>query len=66
MIDPEVHGDIEKIKDYVSAINFLLKCLHEKEVEVRIAYKDSTKDSPPMIDLWRATAHVDYLNRETE
>ena len=61
MIDEEIKGDIEKIKDYVDGINFLIRSLHEKGVEIRIAYKDGNTTVPPSIELWRATEHIDYL-----
>lgn len=67
MMDPEIENDINTIKDYVHGINFLLKELHERGVEVRITYRDSSNGAPegiPCLDLWRATEHVDYLKQE--
>ncbi len=60
-MDEEIKNDIEKIKDYVDGINFLMKSLHEKSVEIRIAYKDGSSTVAPTIELWRATEHIDYL-----
>ncbi len=67
MIDHEIKSDIEKIQDYVDGINVLMTSLHEKGVEVRIAYKDSTNSGSgtvPHLELWRAIEHVDYLKKD--
>jgi hypothetical protein len=61
MTDPDIADKITKIKDSVELINSLMAELHEKNVEIRIKYTDSTLDIPPGIALWRATEHVDYL-----
>jgi hypothetical protein len=61
MTDPEVADKITKIKDSVELINSLMAELHEKNVEIKIKYTDSTLDIPPGIVLYRAIEHVDYL-----
>jgi hypothetical protein len=38
--------------------------LYSQNVEIRIAYKESSKGEPPSINLWRAVEHVDYLKTE--
>ena len=35
--------------------------LHINDVEIRINYKEPSAGEPPMLNLWRAVAHVDYL-----
>ena len=67
MIDKEIEQDINTIKDYVHGINHLMQILHEKGVEIRLAYKDSTSGSPtggPYLDLWRAIEHINYLKED--
>ena len=65
MIDREIQTKIQKIKENVDAINLLMAELHEQNVEIRIAYKDSSTGggsiTVPRLDLWRATEHRDYL-----
>lgn len=65
MIDPAIKQDIETIKSCIDQINELMATLHERGVEVRIAYKDSSNGGGsgcvPHIELWRATEHVNYL-----
>ena len=63
MIDEEVKDDIEKIRDYVDGINFLISSLYKKDVEIRIAYKESEHGNPPKLDLWRAIEHINYLKK---
>lgn len=64
MIDSKISSRIDIIKKNVEEINTLMAELHSLAVEVRIQYKDASGVSPPQIDLWRATEHVDYLRRE--
>ena len=66
MIDNTIADKIQIISKNVDEINQLIAELYAQNVEVRIAYKDSTKGDPPRIDLWRATEHVDYLKQDTE
>lgn len=65
MIDNEVKEKIDEIHSCVNSINQLMAELYLKNVEIRIAYKDSAngggKDCTPHIELWRATEHIDYL-----
>lgn len=65
MIDNNISSKIDTIKRNVEEINLLMAELHKLAVEVRIQYKDASGLSPPQIDLWRATEHVDYLRRES-
>ena len=66
MIDDTIADKVQTINKNVDEINQLIAELYTQDVEVRIAYKDSSKGEPPRIDLWRATEHVDYLKKDTE
>jgi len=69
MIDTEILKKINIIKENVKIINDLMSDLHEKGVEIRIAYKDSSNGSPtglPCLTLWRATEHVNYLEEPND
>jgi len=66
MIDDTIADKVQTISKNVDEINQLIAELYTQDVEVRIAYKDSSKGEPPRIDLWRATEHVDYLKKDTE
>jgi hypothetical protein len=66
MIDDTIADKVQTIGKNVDEINQLIAELYTQDVEVRIAYKDSSKGEPPRIDLWRATEHVDYLKKDTE
>ena len=65
MIDREIQTKIQTIKENVDSINTLMAELHEQNVEIRIAYRDSSgsgeTERAPHIELWRATEHRDYL-----
>jgi hypothetical protein len=66
-MDPEIQTDIDRIKDYVDGINFLMKSLYEKGVEIKISYKDNTNNGSgtiPHLELWRAIEHIDYLKKD--
>jgi hypothetical protein len=66
MIDNSIADKVQIISKNVDEINQLIAELYTQDVEVRIAYKDSSKGEPPRIDLWRATEHVDYLKQDTD
>ena len=64
MIDSDIQLKIDLIKDHVSKINELMAMLEEKNVEIRIQFKDSTNsgsNTKPHLELWRATEHINYL-----
>jgi hypothetical protein len=61
MTTTDIGQQIENIKEAVETINSLMAELHTNTVEIRIAYKEPDNGEPPRLDLWRATAHVDYL-----
>jgi hypothetical protein len=66
MIDSNIVDKVQTISKNVEEINQLMSELYDQSVEIRIAYKDSSKGEPPRIELWRATEHVDYLKIENE
>ena len=66
MIDDTIADKVQTISKNVDEINQLIAELYTQDVEIRIAYKDSSKGEPPRIDLWRATEHVDYLKKDTD
>ena len=61
MITTDTGQQIENIKAALETINLLIAELHTNNVEIRIAYKESSNGEPPKLDLWKAIAHVDYL-----
>ena len=63
MIDDEISNAVEEITTQVNTINSLMNQLYKKNVEIRIAYKDSEKGNPPRLDIWKAVEHVDYLKK---
>jgi hypothetical protein len=65
MTDAVVADKIEEIAEHIIAINSIMQELHDQHVEIRIAYKEPEKGNPPRLDLWRATAHIDYLRNPT-
>ncbi len=66
MINKNIAKKISIIKKNVDEINEIMAELYTDQVEIRISYKDSSMDQPPQIDLWRATEHVDYLQKSKE
>jgi hypothetical protein len=66
MRDPAVTNMVEQIKEHVDLINGLMKQLWEDRVEVRINYTGTDRaNTPPRLDLWKATQSVDYLSSDT-
>jgi hypothetical protein len=63
MIDKDIAESIEEIVTRVNTINSIMASLYEKNVEIRIAYKDADHGQPPKLDLWRATEHINYLKK---
>jgi hypothetical protein len=61
MTTQNIGQQIENIKAALETINSLMAELHPNNVEIRIVYKEPDNGEPPRLDLWRATAHVDYL-----
>jgi hypothetical protein len=61
MTTQNIGQQIENIKEAVETINSLMAELHSNDVEIRINYKEPSAGEPPMLNLWRAVAHVDYL-----
>jgi hypothetical protein len=43
-----------------------MSSLYEKDVEIRIAYKEADRGQPPQLNLWRAIEHINYLKKETD
>lgn len=66
MIDDTIKNHIDQIYDKIESVNKLIAELHEKNVEIRILYKEGDKNNPARLDFWRAVEHVDYLEQHTK
>jgi multidrug efflux pump subunit AcrB len=64
MINSYITDTVEQLVKHVEGINQIMSDLHDNNVEIRIAYKESTGGKSPQIDLWRVIEHVDYLKKE--
>ena len=65
MVDETIERQIDEIYHNLEVINKLMADLDTKNVEVKILYRESEKGKPPRLDFWRATEHVDYLEKYT-
>lgn len=63
MIDESIKVQINSIDEYVKRINEIMQALHDKNVEIKILYKDALLNKPPVLELWKATEHIDYLKQ---
>jgi hypothetical protein len=63
MIDRDIADSIDEIVTRVNTINSIMASLYEKDVEIRISYKEADRGQPPKLDLWRATEHINYLKK---
>lgn len=61
MKDAEIEKTVLSVKQDLDRINDQITELHNKGVEVRIMYKESTSSSAPSLELWKVIEHVDYL-----
>ena len=61
MKDSTIQGIVDGVQEYVDEINESIKLLHNKDVEIKLAFNDAKNGNPPNIYIWKAIEHVDYI-----
>lgn len=61
MLNSSIKDKIDSIQGHISDINLLLCDLRADNVEIKIEFTKDTTTQDPILKLWRAIEHVDYL-----
>lgn len=63
MIDNTIAKKIHTVQQCVATINEIMAELHPKNVEIRLVYHEVKNGQPAVLELYRATEHVNYIQK---
>ena len=61
MKDPDIQSIVNLVQAAIDNINTAVQLLHEKDVEIKLAFNDAKAEKPPFLYIWKAIEHIDYV-----